>query len=171
MATRLPLTSRQELLADSSANPYVALVTFTGSTLGAPLRFASDGPALQIVDDQPIYGVTSRSNWYHFALAEAVVPGDQAGEPPSLAIAFRHLPRDVIASVRALPRDNPMKCDLELVRYRSPDVVEAAWRKFDVMRAPYGQGEVLFQLSRELTITEECPYGRMTRSEFPGLHP
>lgn len=172
---RLSLNARLAQDAMASSEIDVALFLIEHPDLAAPIRLSTDNT--ERISDDPLYYGT-RSSWqgsnpltepFLWVIASAVLPGDADDAPASARIALENLDAEMVTLLRSFT--DPATVRLAVVMADSPDLIEAEWSGLQLVSADINAGEITLSLSRDEVELEPFPPGRMTRMNFPGLHP
>lgn len=172
---RLSLNARLALDAPASAEIEVALFLIEHPDLDAPIRLSTDNTERLSVDPL-LYG--TRSTWrganpvtdpYLWIVASAVLPGDDDEAPASARLVIENLDAGLTTLLRSFTE--PPTISIAVVLADSPDVIEAEWTGLQLASADITDAEITLTLSRDEVELEPFPPGRMTRLNFPGLHP
>lgn len=172
---RLSLNARLALDAEGSTEIEVALILIEHPDLAAPIRLSTDNTE-RLTDDPLTYG--TRSNWrganpvtdpYLWVVASAVLPGDAEDAPATAQIALENLDAEMVELVRSFT--DPATISIAVVMAGTPDLIEAEWSGLQLVSADINAGEITLSISRDEVELEPFPPGRMTRLNFPGLHP
>ncbi len=172
---RLSLNARLAQDAPASSEVEVALFLIEHPDLDAPIRLSTDNTE-RLSADPLFYG--TRSTWrganpltepYLWIVASAVLPGDDEEAPASAQVVIENLDSDLVALLRSFTA--PAAVSIGVVLADTPDVVEAEWTGLQLTAAEITIGEIVLTLSRDEVELEPFPPGRMTRLNFPGLHP
>ncbi|MCW1934125.1 hypothetical protein [Pararhodobacter zhoushanensis] len=172
---RLSLNARLAFDAPASAEIEVALFLIEHPDLDAPIRLSTDNTERLSVDPLT-YG--TRSTWrganpvtdpYLWIVASAVLPGDDDEAPASARLVIENLDAGLTALLRSFTE--PPTISIAVVLADSPDTIEAEWTGLQLASADITAAEITLTLSRDEIELEPFPPGRMTRLNFPGLHP
>ncbi|MFK4060314.1 hypothetical protein [Brucella anthropi] len=159
----------------SSAEIEVALFLIEHPGLEKPVRLSTDNTE-RLSDDPLIYG--TRSSWrgsnpvtepFLWVIASAVLPGDSEDAPATAQIELANLDSSMVELLRSFTE--PARISLAVVLASSPDLIEAEWSGLQLVSADISASTIVLSLSRDDVELEPFPPGRMTRINFPGLHP
>lgn len=152
-----------------------ALILVEHPDLAAPIRLSTDNTERFSTD--PLYYGT-RSSWrganpvtepFQWVIAAAVLPGDADDAPASAQIVLKNLSSEMASLLRSFT--DPASISTAVVLADTPDLIEAEWSGLQLGSADINAGEITLQISRDEVELEMFPPGRMTRMNFPGLHP
>lgn len=161
----IPLTVRRTLLAEHSDEVEIALVTFTHPDLAAPIRLSSD-PTERFSVDPLRYGTTSRGQQFEHILMSAIVPDDQRGVPPRLALVLDNVAVEMVETLRSF--SEPATAVVEFVLASAPDALYQKFARLQTTRVAYDAESITIDLAREPFVSE--PFGqRQIKHFFPGL--
>ncbi|MCX2697077.1 hypothetical protein [Ochrobactrum chromiisoli] len=172
---RLSLNARMALDAEGSAEIEAALIYIEHPQLEKPIRLSTDNT--ERLSSDPLYYGT-RSKWrgsnpvtepFLWVIASAILPGDAEDAPASAQIALENLDSEMVELVRSF--SDPATVSIAVVMASSPDVIEAEFHDLQLTAADITASEIVLSLSREDIELEPFPAGRMTRLNFPGVHP
>ena len=175
MSRRLSLNARLAQDAMASSEIEVALILVEHPDLAAPIRLSTDNT--ERISDDPLYYGT-RSNWrgtnpvtepFLWVIASAVLPGDADDAPASARIVLENLDSEMVSLLRSFT--DPASISIAVVMADTPDLIEAEWGGLQLVSADINAGEITLSISRDEVELEMFPPGRMTRMNFPGLHP
>ena len=171
---------RQAAQAQNTAENPIVLVTITHPQLDEPLRLSTD-PTLRLSDQPLKYGTRSRliggtalehdlpsPAEFFFVLMTAVLPDDLEAGVTSTDIVFEHVDNGMVEQARGLK--TPARVDFTVVLASTPDHVDFEWTDLSSVDVSYDEATITVSVSREAVMNMAWPYGRMTKSQFPGLH-
>lgn len=141
--------------AQETGEIYLVLLTVNSADLAAPLRFSSDSVS-----------TLSRGNVYQAFPFKPIFPSDQPGEIRPVQLQIDNIDRQIVNALRST--QEIITVLMEVVRFASPDIVEASF-DFDVVSASYGDTDAALTLAYEAILDEPFPYKRFTTNTAPGL--
>ncbi|GAA4218650.1 hypothetical protein GGQ68_002518 [Sagittula marina] len=170
--SRISLTARDQLDAQSSAEVEVLLLYLNHPSFDGPVRVSTD-PTVALSYEPLMYG--TRSTWidgtpeeYLFVAAGIERPSDQEDEPASSRIVLDNFDA---ASVTALRQFSDFAtAHLAIVLASTPDLIEYEWRDLQLMGISYGNGALSLSLSRDPIENDNVPMDSMTPQRFPALN-
>jgi hypothetical protein len=159
----------------------VTLVTIRHPELEAPLRLSTD-PTVRTSSDPLMYGTRSKmispqitsdvfnlttAAQFDFVLMSAILPDDPEEGTTPVDMTIENVAAGMTAMAQKLK--TPAQVDFAVVLAATPDYVEFAWTGLYTVGADWDERAITIPVSREVIQRLSYPFGRMTRSFFPGL--
>jgi hypothetical protein len=147
----------QAVLANSTDEAFLLLITITHEALAQPVRVAAN-----------VENVVSRS-WTFIGLpVEAELPGDEDDSPPVATIRIDNINQDIVRMARSIrTRAN---VTLEIVLGSDPDVVEVEVPTFPLASVSYDAFWVSGQLQVDDLASEPYPFQTFSPARFKAMY-
>lgn len=155
MSRTLSPAAVRELLAQSSGEVFVLLLTLTHASMPA-VRLASNTEA-----------VTSRGQVFLAFPFSLDLPADLAEQLVTVQLSISNVDRRLVQALRSIA--DPIAVTLEVVTAGSPDTVEVGPYLFDMQSVSYNAASITATLSYEPILNEPFPAGSFTPQSFPQL--
>ncbi|MCE7028481.1 hypothetical protein [Jiella avicenniae] len=175
------LNARTALEQQVSPDTPITLITIRHLELDGPLRLSTD-PTVRTSTDPLTYGTWSRmlspaitsdvfnlatAAQFDFVLMSAVLPEDREDGTSPVDMVIENVASGMTAMARKLK--TPAQVDFAVVLAATPDYVDFAWTGLYTVGSDWDDRAITIPVSREVIQRLSYPFGRMTRSFFPGL--
>lgn len=156
MPRAISATSQAELLAQTSGEAFIALVTIDHADLAEPIRVCRDG-----VD------TTSRGETYVAMPFELERPAEDDSGAGVARLSIQNVSQEITAAVRAMT--TPPSVTIEIVAASDPDTPELTLEGFTLREARWDALVVEGTLDLEDFLGEAWPKDSFTPGNFPGI--
>ena len=173
MSRYVSFNAREAGDASASDQIEVVLVIVEHPDLAEPERLSSDNKVRLSVEPLQ-YGTLS--SWrtqsgepFRFIGMGAQLPDDADDGPANGSLVVELHDQRLVDALRSTV--TPATIHMALVMADTPDLVEAEFVGMELAGADIGAGEATLQFGLKPVLAERNPSDRMTRQQFPGLHP
>ncbi|MBN7785131.1 DUF1833 family protein [Ponticoccus gilvus] len=173
---RLPLNVREALEAEGSTEIPVVLIEIDHDALEVPIRLSTDNADLiETTEEGQVRG--TRSRWrgadpltqpYLHLLASVVQPSAQEQAPEAGTLVLENLHPQMAELI--LSYSDIATISLAAVMADVPDIPMSQSLGLEITSAVISGSDITITYTYENRENEPWPVGRMSRSQFPGLH-
>jgi hypothetical protein len=165
------INARTSIEVQATSEMALFLFKITHPKFAEPIRLSTD-PTKRLSNKPPRYGtlstwLTDDGSPFHFMVADALLPSDQADAPPASQVVINLLDSRIMKLLRSTTRD--AEVDMAVVRVLKPDVPEFECYGLGLVGFNADIGRVVLSLSRLRLKGEPSPAHRMNREYFPAM--
>lgn len=145
------------MLAQSTSEVFIELLTIDHPSLDAPIRLCNNGEA-----------ITSNGAYYTPAPFHAELPADAEDREPKATMTVSNVDQSIVGKVRAL-QGRP-SFTIAVVTQSEPDVYEFAPHAFDVLSVRGDAQTLVFEMVFSELAQEQFPALTFSPAAFRALH-